>query len=198
MHKTRGDKIKEARLKAGLSEDELAKKIQFTKKTIVRIENSQTDVYRNALLNLATALDIDVDELRDDYTQLEGLQTDKEMRLMLYISQFFFLFYPFFGVIAPYLVWMYYRQQSTGINGEARAVIRFQLLWLFLFMGWTLYQFIPRYFHSELWQIPDGTTTSIISIALYGFNIAMIVYHIIHAILRRRRERRSYQPEFQS
>lgn len=72
-----GDKIKEARKKAGITQQELANRLETTPQNLSQYENGKRQPKLETLDKIATALGIDVWDLYDDY-ELPPIESDKE------------------------------------------------------------------------------------------------------------------------
>ena len=94
-----GEKIKKARLDIGMSQRELANKLGIAPPTLAQWENGTRNPKRETLIKIATALDVPVALLYDDYVfkdPYEGMTEEERRReqermqkqLDLYIKHF--------------------------------------------------------------------------------------------------------------
>lgn len=94
-----GEKIKKARLDIGMSQRELANKLGIAPPTLAQWENGTRNPKRETLIKIATALDVPIALLYDDYvfkdpyegmTEEERRREQERMRkqLDLYIKHF--------------------------------------------------------------------------------------------------------------
>lgn len=94
-----GEKIKKARLEKGLTQKEIAQKIGISQPTYTQWENGTRNPKRETLIKIATALDVPIALLYDDYvfkdpyegmTEEERRREQERMRkqLDLYIKHF--------------------------------------------------------------------------------------------------------------
>lgn len=58
-----GRKIKAARIKKGINQDELCKMISISRSTLSKIENGEHDPKRSLMIKMSEALDTSVQEL---------------------------------------------------------------------------------------------------------------------------------------
>ena len=69
-----GDKIKEIRIKNGLSQEQLAKELGYTSKsTITKLETGVNNISVDKLELFAQKFNVVIDELFDDFAKNEGL-----------------------------------------------------------------------------------------------------------------------------
>lgn len=99
-------RIKELRIRQGLSQDELASQSGLSLRTIQRIENGESDPRGDTLKRLAQALHVSMDELID-WQILE----DRNLVTMLALSQLSFLVFPLLGIIVPLVLWVMNKQK---------------------------------------------------------------------------------------
>ncbi len=74
-----GKKIKEMRLKAGLTQDNLAEMVSCNTSHISNVENNHTKVSLNVLLAIANALDTSIDYLLSEQYENSALALDNEI-----------------------------------------------------------------------------------------------------------------------
>ena len=72
-----GDKIKELRKKAGISQQELADRLETTPQNLSQYETGKRQPKIETIQKMANALGVDVWELYDDY-ELPPIESDKE------------------------------------------------------------------------------------------------------------------------
>lgn len=122
---TIGQTIHDARIRKGMTQEELAGKTDISIRTIQRIENGEVDPRSYTLLSIAKVLDIDYEDLvnskvyqnnRDDM-----LQDDPVLLSMLHLSGLFILLFP------PIIIWLWNRDKIRNIREHAIDVINFQL-----------------------------------------------------------------------
>src|SRR5882757_3452434 len=98
---TLAQKVKELRMSAGSSQEELAEKTQLSLRTIQRIENGETQPRGDSLKRLALALGVDTEELTagpSDQRDQPGRQGEQEdnrgFLIVLNLSALAFLVFP--------------------------------------------------------------------------------------------------------
>ena len=86
-----GEKIRLLRIKANLSQEELAQKLYFSNSTISNWEKGRREVSMENLHNLASFFGVEVSYLVDQYSQLEWLLTNLIVSFFLVVILHFFL-----------------------------------------------------------------------------------------------------------
>jgi transcriptional regulator with XRE-family HTH domain len=124
---TIGQTIKDARIRKGLTQEELAEKTDISIRTIQRIESDEVDPRSYTLSTLARVLDLNYEELvNNKLTPSEvNRQHDENVWLpLLHMSGLFVLLLP------PLLIWMVKKNEVRNIRSHAIDVINFQLTML--------------------------------------------------------------------
>ena len=121
-----GDRLKYHRKLKGYSQDELAHRTTVTVRTIQRIEKQEVNPHLNTLKLLASALDIEVDDLIDlDNPKEEAIE--KKWLLLLHSTPLLGYFIPFLNVLIPLFIWIHKRDDNPKYNRHGIKVINFQL-----------------------------------------------------------------------
>ena len=168
MKQSIGSRVKEARILAGLSQEELAAQSSLSKKTIARIENDKTVPYGYSVASVSKVLGLDMAELYETHDE-------KPVQLRwLKMSPFAFLIFPPLGVIAPLLIWYIYKEKAVIIDIIGRKIISAQLQWLAAFAFLYGYFYIPKYFPG-VWPTPGTDTMWTLFAALYTINVVLIL-----------------------
>lgn len=131
---TIGQTIREARLKKGMTQEELAEKTDINTRTIQRIENSEVDPRSYTLLSIAKVLEIEYKALINHKLERseneETIREDHVLLSMLHLSGLFLLLFP------PILIWIWNKDKIRNIRQHAIDVINFQLsMLIFLIPG---------------------------------------------------------------
>lgn len=117
-----GNKIKELRIKKGMTQEELADKTVLNVRTIQRIEKGEVDPRSYTLQVIATALEIDYNILLEDsIDENNQLKEDKLWLLLLHLSGIFIFIFP------PIIIWLIKKDTVKNINDHAVDVINFQI-----------------------------------------------------------------------
>ncbi len=138
---TIGQTIREARLRKGMTQEELADKTDISIRTIQRIENGEVDPRSYTLMTIARVLEIDYENLVDfkmEKSEKEvTMREDPVLLAMLHLSGLFILLIP------PILIWLWNKDKIKNIRQHAIDVINFQLsMLLFLIAGGLLAIFL--------------------------------------------------------
>jgi transcriptional regulator with XRE-family HTH domain len=196
-NKTLAQKIKECRMSAGSSQEELAEKTQLSLRTIQRIENGETQPRGDSLKRLALALGVATEELTElmDFDDagpgdggtpsgMEGhLAEDKGFLAVLHLSALSFLLFPGFlllpamGIFVPLTLWLLKKDKIREVRETGKKILNFQISWFLVVMVVFGSQFIAKMLHIA--SFLDHVTTFRILIALYLFNLITIIVNIV-------------------
>jgi transcriptional regulator with XRE-family HTH domain len=121
------DRVKVLRSRKGLSQEQLAEKSGLSLRTVQRIENDETVPRGDTLTRLAVALQVSPEELID-WQILE----DKNVLLLLNLSQLSFLAFPLLGIILPLVIWVLKKDKVKNVNETGKAILNFQITWTIL------------------------------------------------------------------
>ena len=119
-----GKKIKDARTKKGLSQEELAESAKVNLRTIQRIENSENEPRMNTLNLICQVLEINDGELLD----LEK-EVDKNYIFYLHLSILSGLLIPLGNIILPLTLWLSKKNEIKGLSKIGANLLNFQLFW---------------------------------------------------------------------
>ena len=125
-----GQIIKEARLKKGLTQEELSSKTDISIRTIQRIENGEVDPRSFTLQSIASALDIKYEDLinQGQKESEAALQNQNSVWLpLIHLSGLFLLLLP------PLFIWIWQKDKIKNLNKHGIDVLNFQLsMWIIL------------------------------------------------------------------
>ena len=171
-------KIKELRIRLGLSQDELATTSQLNLRTVQRVENGETEPRGDTLKRLANALNVTPNDLIE-WTE----QEDRGFLTFLNLSALAFLAFPILGIIVPLALYMLKKDKIKNIDHTGKKILNFQISWCLLiflcyimFIGSVIFHFsihIPEISFAGL-----GSTELamiFIPLILYSVNILLIV-----------------------
>ena len=166
-------RVKELRIKQGLSQEELADKTGLSLRTIQRIENGESIPRGDTLKRLSIALQSTPDDLID-----WQIQEDNNILKILSLSQLGFLAFPILGIIIPLAIWILKKDKIKYVDSLGKSILNFQITWtLFLFCFYLLFA-ISKILHLGL--IPFSMFTIIIFIGgLYAYNLIIIIRNTI-------------------
>lgn len=155
-----GLKIKELRIKKGMTQEELAEKTELSARTIQRIENGEVDPRAYTLQMIAKALEVDFSlftECESDLDKETKIENDKNWLGLIHLSGLFCLFFP------TVIIWNRKKHEVKGITDHFRDVINFQLTNWFLYIlpGLFIYLIIKLPFLFYLGLILSGSFTII-------------------------------------
>lgn len=133
-----GQRIKDLRLKKGITQEELAARTDISVRTIQRIENGDVDPRSYTLQSIASVLEVDFEILagfQNESDQPEEKAKSKWLPL-LHLSGLLLL------IIPPLLIWIWKRDEFKDIRKHAVDVLNFQLsmsLYILPFAGMLIY-----------------------------------------------------------
>jgi transcriptional regulator with XRE-family HTH domain len=165
-------KVKELRLKRGLSQEALAEESGLSRRTIQRIELGESNPNGDSLKRLANALQVNADELID-----WAIKEDPRYLTLLNLSALTFVFFPLLGTLIPFILWTSKKDKIKDININAKALINFQIFWTILLF------FIPiALFLISRLDVINGIslhTFITITVVLYAYNFLSIVINTV-------------------
>lgn len=189
---TLSQKVKELRMNAGSSQDELASATQLSLRTIQRIENGETQPRGDSLKRLARALGVATEELtaslpqegREPVDQVrtpEDLSVDKGFLIVLHLSALCVLLFPFqllavMGVLVPLVLWLLKKDKIQGVRETGKKILTFQISWFLVFALIYGYVFFCRLNHVA--AIIDRLTLFRVLISLYVINVIGIIVNL--------------------
>ena len=115
-------RVKDLRIKQGLSQEELADKTGLSLRTIQRIENGESVPRGDTLKRLAVALKVSPDDVIE-----WRVQEDKNILTMLNLSQLGFLAFPLLGTIIPLAIWVIKKDKIRNIDSIGKFILKFQI-----------------------------------------------------------------------
>ncbi|NNE01833.1 MAG: helix-turn-helix domain-containing protein [Eudoraea sp.] len=165
-------RVKELRNQKGMSQEFLAEESGLSLRTIQRVENGESNPTGESLKRLANALNVNPDELID-----WSIKEDKKYLNYLNLSALTFLFFPFLGILIPFILWTSKKGKIKNINELGRALINFEITWTILLF------FIPvvLFFVSKIRLIENITLSTFFIVIglLYLFNLISILFNTI-------------------
>lgn len=173
-------RVKELRVKQGLSQEDLAEKSGLSLRTIQRIENGESVPRGDTLRRLAIALQSTPDDLID-----WQVQEDNNVITMLNLSQLGFLFFPLLGIVIPLAIWILNKEKVKFVDTIGKSILNFQITWSIVLFVIYMMHAIRAFFHIRLASsvsMPSLTSITgglLIVGALYAYNLIMIVANII-------------------
>ena len=178
-------RVKEIRIKKGLSQEELAENTGLNIRTIQRIENGETVPRGDTLKRLAVTLQVSPDEIID-----WKIQKDNNLMVILHLSQLGFLAFPLLGIIIPLAIWILKKDKIQDIDSVGKSILNFQITWAILIFLIYLIVSVSMFFHRGIWPFKLFTTGKII-VGMYMYNLVFI---FTNAIRYYKTERVKYFP----
>lgn len=156
-------RVKELRARRGFSQEQLADLSGLSLRTIQRVENGETVPRGETLKRLAVALQVSPDEIID-WQVIE----DKNVLIILNISQLGFLALPLLGTIIPLALWILKKDTVKNVDENGKAIINFQITWIIALcatciVGW----------------IFIGPMILMSTVIFYLYNVIMIIFNTV-------------------
>lgn len=117
----------------GFTQRELSDRSNVTVRTIQRIEKGQTTPHLQTIKMLATALEIDVNELlvledpKEEKLQMKWL-------LLMHATPFIGFILPLFNIFIPYFLWIHKREDNPIYEEHGRMIVNFHINIVLLFI----------------------------------------------------------------
>lgn len=178
-HSELSKRVKEFRTRKGLTQELLAENAGLSLRTVQRIENGEVVPRGDTLKRLALALKVSPDEIID-----WQVTEDRNVLLVLHLSQFGYLIAPFIGIIIPLVIWVQKKEKIRHVDEQGKSILNFQITWtliFFLAIGFFIAAIFMRYL-----PITSAFILYAIMIGLYIYNAFFIVINTILSISRRK------------
>ncbi len=165
-------RVKEYRVKKGLSQEALANKSSLSHRTIQRIENGESNPSGDTLQRVAEALDLRPDELID-WT----IKEDNGFLVFLNLAALTFLIFPILGILVPFIMWISKKDKIKDAYQLGVSLINFEISWVICLV---LLPIILVLLSSiGLLQSITFSTIILIMIGMYSLNIALIAINTL-------------------
>ena len=110
----------------GYTQEELSEKTQVTVRTIQRIEKGDVNPHLQTIKLLATALELEVEDLLPlENPKEEAIQ--KKWLLLLHSTPFLGFIIPLANILIPPFLWIHKREDNTVYDAHGRKIINFQI-----------------------------------------------------------------------
>jgi transcriptional regulator with XRE-family HTH domain len=153
-----GEKIKEARKKKGLSQEDLAESAKVNLRTIQRIEKNENEPRGKTLNLICSVLDINTEDILD-----YGKENDKSYLVIFHLSVLAFLVIPLGNIIMPLILWVNKKEKVIGLNTLGKNILNFQIVWSILsFTIMIILVTNPKYFSVMLYLMAFLTLTNLL------------------------------------
>ncbi|OIQ26995.1 MAG: hypothetical protein BM564_13525 [Bacteroidetes bacterium MedPE-SWsnd-G2] len=161
-------RIKNLRIKSGMSQEYLAEESGLSLRTIQRIENGETNPTADSLKRLSNALNANPDDLLD-----WAIIEDNKYLNYLNLSALTFLFFPLLGIIIPFMMWSSKRGKIKNIDKLGKDLINFEITWTILLCALPLiFVLIAQFGFIESMSLKAIFITIL---TMYGVNLIFIL-----------------------
>ena len=178
-HSELSKRVKEFRTRKGLTQELLAENAGLSLRTVQRIENGEVVPRGDTLKRLALALKVSPDEIID-----WQVTEDRNVLLILHLSQFGYLIAPFIGIIIPLVVWVQKKDKIRHVDEQGKSILNFQITWTLIFFL-AIGGFIAAIFMRYL-PVTSAFILYAVMIGLYLYNAFLIVINTILSINRKK------------
>lgn len=188
MKDTKSDsRIKNLRLQAGFSQEELAIKSELSLRTIQRIENGETVPRGDSLQRISRALNLQLADLKEPPVKKE----DWRILMLLYLSALGFLITPVLGVTLPLLLWLLFKDKINHVSVSGLKIMKAQIYWLGVITAVYLFIFCLKLFGLQP-ELAANFNYKIVIIGIYCYNLIIVSGNIIKFIIKM--SKRKYKP----
>lgn len=178
-------RVKDLRIKQGLSQEELADKTGLSLRTIQRIENGESVPRGDTLKRLAVALKVSPDDVIE-----WRVQEDRNILTVLNLSQLGFLAFPLLGTIIPLAIWVIKKDKIRNVDSIGKSILNFQITWTIILFIVFILPTLSMILRVSL--IPFGFGSLLLLYGgLYLYNILLI---ILNTIIVHRKGKVKYLP----
>ncbi|MUP44725.1 DUF4870 domain-containing protein [Gramella sp. BOM4] len=166
----------------GYTQKELSQKTNVTVRTIQRIEKGETEPHLQTVKLLATALEIEVEDLLPlDNPKNENIQT--KWLLLMHATPFVGFVLPFFNVFIPLFLWIHKRDDNPVYYEHGRKVINFQIsMMLYFVVAMLLALFFGHLFP---FSSRGGSVAIIFIISILPFSVLVMLFNIYKVVKNR-------------
>lgn len=122
-------KLAHYRRNKGLSQQQLADFSGVSARTIQRIESGKVEAHPATLKMLAEALEVETEALtvNEQLAESTEIKNEDKIKPLFHALALIGLFFPFFNIILPGLLWFFKKDDSQAYDLEGKAVINFQI-----------------------------------------------------------------------
>jgi transcriptional regulator with XRE-family HTH domain len=166
-------RVKDLRIKLGLSQEELADKTGLSLRTIQRIENGESVPRGDTLKRLAVALKVSPDDVIE-----WRVQEDKNILTVLNLSQLGFLAFPLLGTIIPLAIWVIKKDKIRNVDSIGKSILNFQITWTIILFIVFILPTLSMLLRVSLIPFGFGSLLFIYG-GLYLYNILLIILNTI-------------------
>ncbi|MFD2561462.1 helix-turn-helix domain-containing protein [Aquimarina rubra] len=166
------EKVKEARVAKGLSQEALAEMSNISLRTIQRIEKGIVTPRLYTLQTLAEKLDVDVSDFTTDESNVQDVSKEISVLKIMNLSILVTLMIPLGNIIFPFIIWKV-SKRLKDLRHIGGKIISFQIIWTII----TLLFFFIAVFFTNLITGNAGNgfySASIAYILCLGFNIVIL------------------------
>lgn len=164
-----GKKIKEARKKKGLSQEELAESAKVNLRTIQRIENNESEPRGKTLNLICKVLNINAEDILDF-----GKEKDKGYLTIFHLSVIVFLAIPVGNIIIPMILWLNKKDKIIGLKEIGANLLNYQIVWsiitFIIIIGFAFFKIMHYGYYPFLFYIFIG---------LYVLNVVLPIIFAI-------------------
>ena len=167
-----GNTIKEKRLQKGMTQEELALKSDITVRTVQRIESGEVDPRSFTLQAIASALEVDYNELVnvEEPPKSEGIASNDSFWLaLLHFSGILLM------IIPTVIIWTLKKDKIPNLRSHAIDSINFQLSMMLYFIFTAFLCFVPiTVAFSPTTKIPIFFAVGILVLIILGIYLGVI------------------------
>lgn len=158
------NRVKELRKNKGLTQEQLAEEAQLNLRTIQRIENNESTPRGDTLKRIS-------DSLKVGENDVIGFQVreDRNVLLMMTLSQLSFLIFPVMGILVPMAIWIMKKDTDPEVDFEGKKLLNYQIFWTSI-----AFILLILFFMAKLLHMPLADPYILLIFILYIVNILVI------------------------
>ncbi|MCB0657279.1 MAG: helix-turn-helix transcriptional regulator [Saprospiraceae bacterium] len=170
-----GQKIRDYRIRKGLSQAKLAESSGLSTRTVQRIEAGENTPIGDTLIRLCEVLQVDLNELQQDLpVRVNGYLQ------ILPLAALLFLIHPVYGLLATWVLWLLKKDGFESIKQVGGRIVKFELIWVVTFYGLLIVNYPSQIFAVNI-------ELSALLVALLTGDLPLFVYlitglYLIHLI----------------
>lgn len=168
-----GTKIKDIRLKKGMTQEELATQSQVSLRTIQRIENNENEPRGKTMQLICETLEINIEELLD-----YGKHEDRQFMMFFHLSVLSGIFLPIGNIILPLVLWLTKKDKVQGLQKVGARLLNFQIVFTAFFFMAIIITSLGKILH--WFSLFSSRMFAVILLCFIINNLTTIVYAILN------------------
>lgn len=181
-------KLRDARVRNGYSQEELASRSRLSLRTIQRVENGENEPRGRTLHLICSTLDLEVKDLiEEDNVPDEVVDISYRYLILLHFAAALGQLLGFANVVIPFIIWTLRKEdeEARKFEEESLDLINFQLLWSILMVILIIVVFLFKLAGS----ISPESVMPALSVSICSMMAINIIFSLIFAHLNNKGKR---------